>query len=536
VHRVPGGERSGVFAYIPELDHWLRAADADPAPVPRSGSLAILRSATPAQEDSSFSADRDASGSAGEPEETAPLEAGQFLAETDAVAMEPAPPPSSLHALNAFDAATAANIGSSCALPDWHQQPAAPSPPVPASSRFALLRAGPRRVAYGIALSLALAVAAGGSFAYVHFQRIRRADAARPQPSPEAQELYLRGRYFWNLRTEDGLNRALDLFTQSIVNDPHYAAAYAGLADSYLLLRQYGHMADSEAYPRALAAARQAVALDPSSPDAHRSLAFILRFWNWDMPAAEQEFLRAIQLDPKNSQSHHWYATALLSSGRVNEALEQIDIARALEPQSVSVLADRGLILSSEDLRLGAQALQQIAQAQPEFVSTHQYLANIDLDLGDYAGFLDESRAAAVLSREPAKVAILDQARKTLATRGPRPMLRSLAADYAELTDRGQVPPYLTARLFGISGDAGQAMRYLRLACDRRDPGFLSFDRDPAFQLVRSSPEYLTLLARRGVLPGTRREPLARLDLPQGLAGRDGFPDTNSRDGALPQR
>jgi len=505
VHRVPGGERSGVFAYITELDHWLRAADAPFPSLPRAGSLAILRSAPSGQDESPSLLLPGSLGSAEQP--GASGVAAENSEPPVAIAAGPVPP-DSLHALNVFNAAS---FASSHSLPDWH--------PLPEGSRSsavpsAAFRAGYRRAVYGMTLLLTLAVAAGGTFAYVHYQRFHRLREASTRPSPEALELYLRGRYFWNLRTEDGLNRALDLFTQSIVNDPHYAAAYAGLADSYLLLRQYGHLADSEAYPRALAAARQAVSLDPASPDAHRSLAFILRFWNWDMPAAEREYLRAIELDPKNSQSHHWYATALLSSGRVREALVQIDIARALEPQSVSVLADRGLILSFEDPLLGAQALQQLAQLQPEFISTHVYLSNIDLDLGDYDGFLAESRTAATLSHDAAKVEILDQARKTFETLGTLPMLKSLAVDYAQLTSRGQERAYSTARLFGMAGDTGQAIRYLQLACDLRDPGFLSFDRDPAFRLVRSSPEYLTLLARRESLPGARREPIARLDLP----------------------
>jgi len=361
---------------------------------------------------------------------------------------------------------------------------------------------------YGMALLLVVAVVAGSTFSFVHYRRFHLPGRDVARSNPEARELYLRGRYFWNLRTESGLNQAIDLFTQSIVNDPHYAPAYAGLADSYLLLRQYGHMTDAEAYPRALAAARQAVVLDPSSPDAHRSIAFILCFWNWDMAAAEKEYLRAIELDPKNSQSHHWYATALLSAGRLKEALAQIDLARAIEPQSVSVLADRGLILSSEDPERGAEALRQVAQSQPEFASAHTYLSRIYLDQGDYARFLSESRTAATLSNESDRIAILDQARKDLASRGPVFMLCNLAASYVPLADGGHVSAYSVAQLFGVAGDSGPAIHYLQIACDRREPGFLSLQSDPAFREVRSAPGYLALLARKDSMP------IARLDRP----------------------
>jgi tetratricopeptide (TPR) repeat protein len=333
-------------------------------------------------------------------------------------------------------------------------------------------------------------------------------------PNPEAQELYLRGRYYWNLRTEEGLNCALDLFTQSIVNDPHYAEAYAGLADAYLLLRQYGHMPDAEAYPRALAAARQAVALDDASPEAHRSLAFILRFWNWDMAAAEREYHRAIELNPSDSQSHHWYATALLSSNRYREALMQIDIARGLEPQSVSVMADRGLVLSVMDVHAGIAALKQAEQAQPEFLSTHTYLARAYLMNEDYESFLAESRTAADLSHNAAMVGLLDAAGKTLTARGPKPMLREIATRSAPLADRGATSAYATARYFGLAGEPREAMRYLRLACDHREAGFLSVEGDPAFSQLRSSPEYNTLISRRDTSLGSGKQPLARLDAP----------------------
>jgi len=357
-------------------------------------------------------------------------------------------------------------------------------------------------------LALAIGIAAG----IVRYHENRAQPPGIRAPKPAARELYLRGRYFWNLRTEAGLNSALDLFTQSIVTDPQYAAAYAGLADSYMLLRQYGSMPDSEAFPRALAAAKQAIALDDSSPDAHRSLAFILRFWNWDMAAAEVEYRRAIALNPGDSQSHHWYATALLSSGRTREALEQIDTARALEPQSVSVLADRGLILAAIDPRTGVAALEQAVQAEPNFRSTHRYLAGAYLRLGDYGGFLAESRAAASLGGSSALVPILDRAPGTLASRGPGPMLRELADGYAGLAGGNAVSNYETAELFSLAGEPEKALHYLHLACDQREASFVGVEGDFAFEPLRALPEYTTIAIRRDVYFGSANQPVAQLN------------------------
>jgi tetratricopeptide (TPR) repeat protein len=474
VHRVPGGERSGVFAYVSELESWLHTS------VPAPDSLSETKNA----------------------EEAVPLASASDVGLAD----DPEPQPvSAFQSLNSFETEFAPTA--QVRQPDRRRKLEG----VLAASQIRS-HVLPYQV---VSLLLLLTVAIGISAAVVHFREHRVVTAAVHRPNPEAQDLYLRGRYYWNLRTEDGLNNALDLFTQSIVNDPHYAEAYAGLADAYLLLRQYGHMPDTEAYPRALAAARQAIALDDASPDAHRSIAFILRFWNWDMAAAEKEYRRAIELNPNDSLSHHWYATALLSSNRFREAMTEIDIARRLEPQSVSVMADRGLILSMMDAHAGVIALKQVEDAQPGFVSTHMYLAGAYMQMEDYEDFLAESRSAAELSHNTAMVAVLESAQKTLAMRGPKPMLRQLAGDFAPLADRGAVPAYSTARLFGLSGETGQAMRYLRLACDHREPGFLNVEDDQAFTQLRSMGEYNTLIARRDVSLGGGRQPIARLDAPE---------------------
>jgi Tfp pilus assembly protein PilF len=155
-----------------------------------------------------------------------------------------------------------------------------------------------------------------------------KALASRHAPNAEAQDLYLRGRYHWDRRTPDDLNKAVDYFTQAIVKDPSDAAAYVGLADCYNLLREFGAMPPTEAYPRALSAAQRAVVLDDTSAEAHSSLAFATFWWSWQGVTAEREFKRALELDPKFGRGHHWYATYLLALHRYPEALDQIEQAR----------------------------------------------------------------------------------------------------------------------------------------------------------------------------------------------------------------
>lgn len=155
--------------------------------------------------------------------------------------------------------------------------------------------------------------------------------AVRHVPNPAARDLYLKGRYYWNKRTPADLNMALDYFTQAIVSDPNYARAYVGTADCFNLLREFSVMPEEEAYPQAMAAARKAIELDGSLAEAHNSLAFGTYYWSMDAAGAEREFRQALGLDPNYALAHHWYATFLVSIGRNQEALNQIEMAQQLD-------------------------------------------------------------------------------------------------------------------------------------------------------------------------------------------------------------
>ena len=143
---------------------------------------------------------------------------------------------------------------------------------------------------------------------------------------PKAYQAYLAGRYFWNKRTGDGLKKAIDYFNQAIENDPNYAAAYTGLADAYALSGdwEYGILSPEEAFPKAKAAATKALALDDNLAEAHTSLAFVLDLYDWDWESAEQEYKRAIALNPSYATAHHWYAWHLIVMGRDSEAVAEL--------------------------------------------------------------------------------------------------------------------------------------------------------------------------------------------------------------------
>jgi tetratricopeptide (TPR) repeat protein len=156
--------------------------------------------------------------------------------------------------------------------------------------------------------------------------------------NPEAYESYLKGRYFWNKRTADGLKAALAYFNQAIEEDPKYAQAYSGLADTYALLGdwQYAVMTPKEAFPKAKAAAIKALELDSALGEAHNSLAFVLDGFDWDFDAAGKEFRRAIELNPGYATAHHWYAWHLSLLGRCDEAIAEMRKAENLDPLSLN--------------------------------------------------------------------------------------------------------------------------------------------------------------------------------------------------------
>ncbi len=323
-----------------------------------------------------------------------------------------------------------------------------------------------------------------------------------PAANREAEKFYLEGRYYWEKRTPESLNKAVDSFTQAIVHDPGYAPAYVGLADSYNLLREYTMMPAYEAYPRALAAAKKAVELDPQSSEAHASLAFVSFFGMWDAPTADREFRRSVELNPNNAVAHHWYATYLSCIRRYPEALAEIERAQALDPASKSVLADKGTILFNAGRRQDSIVLlKQMEENEPDFISPHRYLKFIYLLTADYSNYLAEARKEAVLMHDSSAVAIVDATEKGFAAGGGRGLLEVLSTEQKKLFERGQFSPFLLATTYSIMGDKREALRYLKIAYDRRVDGVIQIEADNAFVNLYDEPAFQKLVAAVGLPP-----------------------------------
>jgi TolB-like protein/DNA-binding winged helix-turn-helix (wHTH) protein len=226
---------------------------------------------------------------------------------------------------------------------------------------------------------------------------------------PEAFDLYLRGRYAWNQRNVEGFQKAIEYFNQAIEKDSSFALAYSGLADSHTLLALYGEGAPS--VTEAKAAAEKALQLDGTLAEAHTSLAAVKILHDWDWEGAEQEFHRAIELNPNFAQAHHWYGNLLLGpEGRHEEAIAELQRAQELDPLSLIIQADTGFanyLAGRYDLAL--QAYQKVLAANPNFVPVHFYLANYYRQTGQYDLWLAESVADARLTGSASQAQVLQQ-------------------------------------------------------------------------------------------------------------------------------
>jgi len=328
------------------------------------------------------------------------------------------------------------------------------------------------------------------------------ATARHHRPDPEAEQLYLKGIYYWQKRTPQSLNQAVDYFTQAVVRDPQYAEAYVGLANCYNLLREYSLMPPNEAYPRAQAAAKRAIALDDSLSDAHSALGFVDFYWSWDLAGAQREFVRALTLDPNSVNAHYWYGTYLLHLGRFSESLEEIEKAQKLDPNSTSILADKGLVLfHSGQTQQAAELLKQLVAAEPDFLSPHNYLATVHLGQGEYPQYLAERRKAATLLHDQARLDIVTVGEKGLARGGAQGMWSAMLKEQQRLRADGKESAYNLARTYALLGRKQEALDELKTAYQQHETELVSMRIDVVLVSLHDEPRFRQILAEIGLPP-----------------------------------
>jgi TolB-like protein/DNA-binding winged helix-turn-helix (wHTH) protein/Flp pilus assembly protein TadD len=311
---------------------------------------------------------------------------------------------------------------------------------------------------------------------------------------PEAYEAYLKGRYYWNKRTADGMQKASTYFQQAIDRDPTYGAAYSGLADCNSGLAWHGFTSPAQAVPQAEAAARKAIEIDPQSAEAHASLGLVLHH-RWDWQGAESEFKRALELDPQYANAHHWYGDYLSVKGRHDEALLEARRALKLDPLNLMIstwVALRYYLAQKYDLAV--EQSRTTVELDPSFAAAHLVLGEAYRQTGRHEEALAELETAAKLSGDnPLYQAQLAVAH---AVTGQRTEALRILTQLQKTSTERYVSPYGLAQLHAALNNKEQAFRWLQTAYDDRAVWMSYLAVDPVFDRYRSDPRFQDLLRR----------------------------------------
>ena len=379
-------------------------------------------------------------------------------------------------------------------------EPTSPSAPAPSASGEPAPVSVPERARWMVAgaaiIALAAVSVAAWEFSLPVMRPAAQSDRTPYDDNAEARELYRTARFEVSTRSANGLAAAQRGFQQLVDRYPDRAAGWSGLADTYLLLREFGSMSDEAAYPQAARAARTALALDPKLADAWLDRAFIAWWWEGDSTVAFRGFETALRLDPGSARAYHWYATALLGHGDYPQALRAIARARALEPDDHSIVADEAWIrFATGDREHGLTMLEHLEQTDPQFVSWHSYLAHAYLIESRDADFLREAHTAAELRGQQDVAAELQRVGERLQQGGRQGMLEQLAADETARWERGVGSAVVIAEYHALAADRPGMLKWLGVAAQQHDhwlPGIRAF---PEFAAYANDPALLQVLA-----------------------------------------
>ncbi len=322
-------------------------------------------------------------------------------------------------------------------------------------------------------------------------------NALSPQ-NYEAYDLYLKGQYFFNKRTVAGLQEAIRYFQQATVKDPNFARAYAGLADSCALMPGYSGLPPNQFMNPARAAAMKALALDERLPEAHTALALIVQNYDWDWETSEKEFRRAIELNPNYATAHQWYAEHLMWRGRFDEALQESERARQLDPLSLIIAADNGAIwYFSRRYDRAIEKWHSVLEMEPDFPR---------------AGLIAVAYAEKGMSAEA--LAVIEKRRPTdsappwwywslkayiYARTGQRAQAHHALDELLQLNRRSPIDSRILAWNYAALGDKEQALAFLEKAYVQHSTELITLKVNPAYDSLRGDPRFQDLLRRVGL-------------------------------------
>jgi len=315
--------------------------------------------------------------------------------------------------------------------------------------------------------------------------------------NPEAYQDYLKGRYWWNKRGEQDLNKGIQYFQQAIARDPNYALAYSGLADSYAVLAGFGSVPPKEAYPKAKEAAQKALEIDDTLAEAHASLGLILTMYDWDWPGAEKEFQRAIELNPNYATAHAWYDLTLSATGRLEEAIAQSKRALTLDPVSMIGNWNAGYVFYLA--RQYDQAIEQerkTLELDPSFVPAYVILGESYVQKSMYREAVEAFEKALAIS--PGSAEALSGLGKAHALAGRKADAQKVLDRLNELSKQQYVAAWTNADVYTALGEKDKAYQWLEKAYEERS---IFSSKGPLWDPLRSDPRFADLLRRMNLQP-----------------------------------
>jgi TolB-like protein/cytochrome c-type biogenesis protein CcmH/NrfG len=312
--------------------------------------------------------------------------------------------------------------------------------------------------------------------------------------SPEAFQAYLRGRYFWNKRSGEGFDKAIEYFNEAINHDPAYAQAYAGLADAHMLSGYWGFSEVKGAVRLARQSALRAIEIDESLAEAHASLGAVLMFADWDWPSAEAELKRAIELDPDYAYAHHYYANLLVGQNRGEEAVRESQKAHALDPLAPQIATTLGQFLFYGDgpVEDGFNQLRQTVAVHPGHARAHQSLTFFLAASERYEEGLRQAERWASL--EPIRAASTVTVLEHLSSGNQSQAIHTL--DLAE-----EMPPLLKASFYSVLRETDKAIAILSSMVDQDALDAMYMNGLPSFRSFRDDPRFHDLLRRMNLEP-----------------------------------
>ena len=318
---------------------------------------------------------------------------------------------------------------------------------------------------------------------------------SRPAPNPEAYEQCLIGRYYWNQRTAEGFRRAVSAFQEAIRHDPAYAPAHAGLASTYVVMSGFKVLAPSEAFPAAEKEASEALHLDSELASPHAALGYAHLFYDWDWPAAEREFLRAIALNPNDATTHQWYSNGLMALGRADAALVEIDRARALDP--VSPMINTVMATHLAYARRPDEAIVRVRRTlgiDPAFSPALTVLGIAHEQKRMYREAIADLEKAAAHSGIDA-LGYLGQA---YALAGDTARAREVEARVMAVMQEQGVGQFGLVRIASALGERDRAFDYLERMYRSRAADMIWLSTDPTLDALRGDPRLAALVRRVG--------------------------------------